>query len=147
MAPADLRSRRFWGITVRFEQHRGVIETAAGDIRRGRGTAMQTIERVSEATATSKGSKTQRVLDELPVLPNYGRTAEVVGPVINVNTEQMPHPKTIRGELGKAAFNWYRNTVSKDPLTRVTSSSHCADKRNFLTSVMGDSVKGKINDR
>jgi len=108
---------------------------------------MQTIERVSEATATRKGSGTKRVLDELPVLPNYGRTAEVVGPVINVNTEQMPHPKTIRGELGKAAFNWYRNTVSKDPLTRVTSSSHCADKRNFLTSVMGDSVKGKINDR
>jgi reductive dehalogenase len=108
---------------------------------------MQTIERVSEATAAKKGSGTKRVLDELPVLPNYGRTAEVVGPVINVNTEQMPHPKTIRGELGKAAFNWYRNTVSKDPLTRVTSSSHCADKRNFLTSVMGDSVKGKINDR
>jgi reductive dehalogenase len=108
---------------------------------------MQTIERLSEATATKNGSKAQRVLDELPVLPNYGRTAEVVGPVINVNTEQMPHPKTIRGELGKAAFNWYRNTVSKDPLTRVTSSSHCADKRNFLTSVMGDSVKGKINDR
>ena len=105
---------------------------------------MQTIERLSEATAATKG---KRVLDELPVLPNYGRTAEVVGPVINVNTEQMPHPKTIRGELGKAAFNWYRNTVSKDPLTRVTSSSHCADKRNFLTSVMGDSVKGKINDR
>ena len=105
---------------------------------------MQTIERLSEATATKKD---KRVLDELPVLPNYGRTAEVVGPVINVNTEQMPHPKTIRGELGKAAFNWYRNTVSKDPLTRVTSSSHCADKRNFLTSVMGDSVKGKINDR
>jgi len=59
----------------------------------------------------------------------------------------MPHPKTIRGELGKAAFNWYRNTVSKDPLTRVTSSSHCADKRNYLTSVMGDSVKGKINEQ
>ena len=108
---------------------------------------MQTIDRLSEATATKNGSKAKRVLDELPVLPNYGRTAEVVGPVINVNTEQMPHPKTIRGELGKAAFNWYRNTVSKDPLTRVTSSSHCADKRNFLTSVMGDSVKGKINDR
>jgi reductive dehalogenase len=108
---------------------------------------MQTIERLSEATAAKNGSKATRVLDELPVLPNYGRTAEVVGPVINVNTEQMPHPKTIRGELGKAAFNWYRNTVSKDPLTRVTSSSHCADKRNFLPSVMGDSVKGKINDR
>jgi len=107
----------------------------------------ETMERVSETTATKNGSGAKRVLDELPVLPNYGRTAEVVGPVINVNTEQMPHPKTIRGELGKAAFNWYRNTVSKDPLTRVTSSSHCADKRNFLTSVMGDSVKGKINDR
>jgi reductive dehalogenase len=97
--------------------------------------------------AKRNGSGIHRELDELPVLPNYGRTAEVVGPVINVNTEQMPHPKTIRGELGKAAFNWYRNTVSKDPLTRVTSSSHCADKRNFLTSVLGDSVKGKINSR
>ena len=36
-------------------------------------------------------------------LPNYGRTVQVVGPVINVNTEQMPHPRNIRGELGKAA--------------------------------------------
>jgi reductive dehalogenase len=107
----------------------------------------ETLERVLDATTARNGKKASQELDELPVLPNYGRTAEVVGPVINVNTEQMPHPKTIRGELGKAAFNWYRNTVSKDPLTRVTSSSHCADKRNFLTSVMGDSVVGKINEQ
>jgi reductive dehalogenase len=113
----------------------------------------ETLERPTDTAtrsadpATRNGSGRRHAVEELPVLPNYGRTVQVVGPVINVNTEQMPHPKNIRGELGKAAFNWYRNTVSKDPLTRVTSNSHCADKRNYLTSVLGDSVKGKINPR
>src|SRR5207244_10656713 len=79
--------------------------------------------------------------------PKSCRPSHGAGPVSRVTTEQMPHPKTIRGELGKAAFNWYRNTVSKDPLTRVTSSSHSADKRNYLTSVLGDSVKGEVNER
>jgi reductive dehalogenase len=106
----------------------------------------ETLERVTGAGARN-GSGGKPAIEEIPVIPNYGRTAEVVGPVINVKTDEMPHPKNIRGELGKAAFNWYRNTVSKDPLTRVTSSSHCVDKRNYLTSVMGDSVKGSVNER
>ena len=106
----------------------------------------ETLERPAE-TATRNGNGSQYAVEELPVLPNYGRTVQVVGPVINVNTEQLPHPKNIRGELGKATFNWYRNTVSKDPLTRVTSSNHGADKKNDLTSVLGDSVKGRVNAR
>ncbi len=106
----------------------------------------ETLERPAE-TATRNGNGSQYAVEELPVLPNYGRTVQVVGPVINVNTEQLPHPKNIRGELGKATFNWYRNTVSKDPLTRVTSSNHGADKKNYLTSVLGDSVKGRVNAR
>src|SRR5438094_840880 len=123
------------------------MAAVSGNGREERGSAMHgTLERPTE-TATGNGSGRAGVVEELPVLPNYGRTVQVVGPVINVNTEQMPHPKNIRGELGKAAFNWYRNTVSKDPLTRVTSSSHSADKRNYLTSVLGDSVKGGVNER
>jgi len=91
------------------------MAAVSGNGREERGSAMHgTLERPTE-TATGNGSGRAGVVEELPVLPNYGRTVQVVGPVINVNTEQMPHPKNIRGELGKAAFNWYRNTVSKDP--------------------------------
>ena len=67
-------------------------------------------------------------------MPNLGRTVRVVGPVVNVDTSQLPHPKNQRGELGKALFNWYHNTVSKDPLTRVSAPNHFADRRNFLTN-------------
>src|ERR687884_186311 len=68
--------------------------------------------------------------------PNLGRTVRVVGPVIPVHTSQLPHPKNQRGELGKALFHWYHNTVSKDPLTRVSAPNHFADRRNWLTTVV-----------
>ena len=55
----------------------------------------------------------------------------VVGPVVNVDTDDLPHPKNQRGELGKALFNWYRNTVSKDPLTRVSRPTR-RRSTNFL---------------
>src|SRR4051794_29295704 len=48
-----------------------------GDIRSGRGTVMhETLERVLDATTARNGKKASQELDELPVLPNYGRTAE-----------------------------------------------------------------------
>jgi reductive dehalogenase len=81
----------------------------------------------------------------LRMVPNLGRTVHVVGTVHNVDTNNMPHPKNIRGELGKAMHNWYCNTVAKDPLMRATDSSHAADKRNFLTFHTNAAGKGKVN--
>ncbi|MEE8239841.1 MAG: reductive dehalogenase domain-containing protein, partial [Nitrospirales bacterium] len=49
--------------------------------------------------------------------------------------------------LGKALFNWYRNTISKDPLTRVSAPNHFADRRNFLPTVVNRPTKGKINPK
>ena len=79
--------------------------------------------------------------------PYLGRTARIVGPVENVDTNQMPHPKNSRGELGVALFNWYNNTVSNDPLERVSSHNHTADKRNVFNAMMSRTPKGKVNPR
>ena len=83
----------------------------------------------------------------VPGGPDLGRTVRVVGPVTNVNTNQLPHPKNSRGELGKALFNWYRNTVSKDPLTRVSAPNHFADPRHFITNLINRAPKGDVNPR
>src|SRR5438105_8065721 len=74
-----------------------------------------------------------------------GRSVRIVGEVVNVDMNQSPHPKNSRGELGKPLFNWYNNTVSKDPLTRVTAPNHFADRRHFLSNVINQAAKGKIN--
>jgi reductive dehalogenase len=79
--------------------------------------------------------------------PYLGRSVRIVGPHVNVDMNQSPHPKNQRGELGKPLFNWYRNTVSKDPLTRVSAPNHFADRRQFLTNVINRSGKGKVNPR
>src|SRR5215207_9263486 len=83
----------------------------------------------------------------VPGAPNLGRTVRVVGTVVNVDTNQLPHPKNQRGELGKALFNWYHNTVSKDPLTRVSAPNHFADRRHFLSTIINQATKGKVNPR
>src|SRR5437773_12501996 len=82
--------------------------------------------------------------EEFPT-PYLGRSVRIVGPVANVDMNQSPHPKNQRGELGKALFNWYRNTVSKDPLTRVAAPNHFADRRHLLTPVIIQASKGKVN--
>ena len=69
----------------------------------------------------------------------------IVGKFENVDMNQSPHPKNQRGELGKPLFNWYHNTVSKDPLTRVSAPNHFADRRHFLSTVVNQAAKGKIN--
>ena len=74
--------------------------------------------------------------------PNLGRSVRVVGPHVNVDMNQSPHPKNARGELGKPLFNWYRNTISRDPLTRVSAPNHFADRRHFLPSVLTQAPKG-----
>ncbi|HEY7165053.1 MAG TPA: reductive dehalogenase domain-containing protein [Candidatus Binatia bacterium] len=79
--------------------------------------------------------------------PYLGRSVRIVGPVANIDMNESPHPKNQRGELGKALFNWYRNTVSKDPLTRVAAPNHFADRRQFLTTVVNRPTRGKINPK
>jgi 3-oxoacyl-[acyl-carrier protein] reductase len=79
--------------------------------------------------------------------PYLGRSVRIVGPVVNVEVSQTPHPKNSRGELGKALFNWYRNTISRDPLTRVSAPNHFADRRHFLPSVLTTAPKGTVNAR
>src|SRR5215208_8330650 len=79
--------------------------------------------------------------------PYLGRTVRMVGEFANVDMNQSPHPKNQRGELGKPLFNWYHNTVSKDPLTRVSAPNHFADRRHFLSTVINQATKGKINPK
>lgn len=75
--------------------------------------------------------------------PDLGRTARVVGPVTNVHTDQMPHQRNARGELGRAMFHWYTNTVSPDPIGRIASPLHFADKRNLVGGSVD--ITGVIN--
>jgi hypothetical protein len=55
-------------------------------------------------------------------VPDLGRTVAVVGMVTNVDVNDGPHPKNVRGELGKAMNHWYTKTVAKDPLMRATGA-------------------------
>jgi hypothetical protein len=61
---------------------------------------------------TSEASNGKNNSDIAPP-PYLGRSVRIVGPVVNVDMNQSPHPKNQRGELGKPLFNWYHNTVSK----------------------------------
>jgi reductive dehalogenase len=100
----------------------------------------ETLERETESLVAPDGT-----LRTLPPVPDFGRTVRVVGEVVNVDTKDTPHPKNTRGELGKALFNWYRNTVAKDPLTRVSAPNQFADKRNYLITAIGSAPKGSLN--
>jgi len=107
----------------------------------------ETLEKPAETKPTGNGTRASQAREAFASPPNLGRTVRVVGPVINIDTSQLPHPKNQRGELGKALFNWYRNTVSKDPFVRVSAPNHFADRRNYLTTVIGQAPKGKVNPR
>ena len=104
---------------------------------------------MEEATKPQNGNNgathSQAGTDLAP--PYLGRSVRIVGPHVNVDMNQSPHPKNQRGELGKPLFNWYRNTVSKDPLTRVSAPNHFADRRQFLTTVINRDTKGKVNPK
>lgn len=107
-----------------------------------------TLERGTDAQAGGNGTtEAPDAPVTLPPPPNLGRTVQVVDKVVNVDTSQLPHPKNQRGELGKALFNWYHNTVSNDPLTRVSAPNHFADGRNFITTVVNRAPKGDVNPR
>src|SRR2546425_7630440 len=79
-----------------------------------------------------------------PPPPYLGRSVRIVGPVANVDMNQTPHPRNSRGEMGKSLFNWYRNTISRDPLTRVSAPNHFVDQRNFLASLVTQDPTGNV---
>ena len=81
----------------------------------------------------------------LRMVPNLGRSVQVVGTVVNVDVNDGPHPKNIRGELGKAMNHWYTKTIAKDALMRATDNSHSADKRNFLSTYTNGASKGAVS--
>src|SRR5947207_9025276 len=104
-------------------------------------------EAVAEPLVAADGMLKTFPSDPFATPPNFGRTVRVVGEVLPVDTNDMPHPKNQRGELGKALFNWYRNTVAKEPLTRVSAPNHYADKRNYLITAIGSAPKGKVSPK
>ena len=109
---------------------------------------LDTREPVAETAVTERVQDLIQI-DDSPFVqpPDMGRTVRVVGPVTNVHTSETPHPKNERGELGKALFNWYRNTVSKDPISRISSPNHAADRRAYLLTPLGRAPKGDVSPR
>ncbi len=77
--------------------------------------------------------------------PDLGRTVHVVGPVVNVDPQTLPHPMNQRGELGKALYNWRHNTISNDPLVRIAFDNHSADRNHVINTVMRRFPKGAVN--
>jgi hypothetical protein len=106
-----------------------------------------TLEKATKSLNGNNGTTHNPAGTDLPPPPYLGRSVRIVGPHVNVDMNQSPHPKNARGELGKPLFNWYRNTVSKDPLTRVSAPNHFADRRQFLTTVINRDTKGKVNPK
>src|SRR5437773_3720718 len=96
-------------------------------------------------TRETTGARSASGMRPLPTVPDLGRTVHVVGPVENVDPNDTPHPRNARGELGPAMFNYYRNSVSKDPLGRVGANTHSADRRNVYSDALNRATKGAIN--
>ena len=125
------------------------VEGEDGLARRKREAKNAKLTAVYEAyqSATDIGSPLVAPDGTLRMVPNLGRSVTVVGTVTNVDVNDGPHPKNIRGELGKAMNHWYTKTVAKDPLMRCTDNSHAADKRNFLTTFTNAASKGNVNPK
>src|SRR5438132_5139412 len=102
-------------------------------------------EKVTTPSAEPNGNgKTWAKIDFVNA-PDLGRSVQIVGPVEPVDPNLGPHPKNSRGELGKALFNYYRNSISKDPLSRVSANTHSADRRNVLSENLNKAPKGDVN--
>ena len=55
----------------------------------------------------------------IPLVPDFGRSAKVVGDWNSVPAHESPHEKNKRGELGKPLFTWYSNRTSVDALAQL----------------------------
>ena len=77
--------------------------------------------------------------------PGYlGRSVKVVGPIRPLDPADDPHAQNRRGELGKPLFNWYFNTISKDPISRMGFLTHAADKEALLSTIVGQAKLGQV---
>ena len=81
----------------------------------------------------------------IPLAPDFGRSAKVVGDWSSVPAHESPHEKNKRGELGKPLFNWYFNRTSVDALSRIAFPQSCADSRNVLQFHVSRAPKSKVN--
>jgi hypothetical protein len=118
-----------------------VLTTRARQAKKANSTAVYE----SHQSQTEVGSPLVAPDGTPRVVPNLGRSVRVVGTVVNVDVNDGPHPKNIRGELGKAMNHWYTRTIAKDALMRATDNSHSADKRNFLSTYTNGASKGSVN--
>src|SRR5579862_8308817 len=105
-----------------------------------------TIDRETEQSSDPEREDKASQPSSFPT-PYLGRTVRIVDHVDNVDPNYMPHQKNSRGELATALFNWYNNTVSSDPLQRVSSHNHTADKRNVLNAMLSRAPKGEQNPK
>jgi len=118
-----------------------VLTTRARQAKKANSTAVYE----SHQSQTEVGSPLVAPDGTLRMVPDMGRSVRVVGTVVNVDVNDGPHPKNIRGELGKAMNHWYTKTIAKDALMRATDNSHSADKRNFLSTYTNAANKGSVN--
>src|SRR5919108_1758623 len=103
-----------------------------------------TIEKQAQQPNGSTGANGTQADTEFPT-PYLGRSVRIVGPHVNVDMNQSPHPKNQRGEMGKPLFNWYRNSVSKDPLSRINSPNRGRDNKNVFQAHLRGLKKGVTN--
>lgn len=78
-------------------------------------------------------------------VPELGRTVHIVGEVVNVDTEDTPHPKVDRGEVGEPLRSWRNNRTSKDPLKRIVTNNQFEDRRHTFSIMLGRVPKGGVN--
>ena len=78
----------------------------------------------STTSRTAAQSRTAHTLIRNSPTPYLGRSVRIVDKVVNVDMNQSPHPRNSRGsDWAMPLFNFgISNTVSKDPLTRVTAA-------------------------
>jgi reductive dehalogenase len=90
-------------------------------------------------------SEPLELIQELRPL-NLGNSVRIVGEVSMRDPEQDPHAINRRGELGKPMYNWYYNTVSNDPISRMAFATHAPEPRGLVsTATGGRNARGKVN--
>ena len=77
--------------------------------------------------------------------PFLGRSVRVVSTIEPVDAQQTPHEKNKRGELGAPLFNYYNNSTAKDPIGRIGTGNHAADRRNVMQVVVNQAPRGGVS--
>jgi epoxyqueuosine reductase QueG len=77
--------------------------------------------------------------------PFLGRSVRVVSTVEPVDAQQTPHEKNKRGELGAPLFNYYNNSTARDPIGRIGTGNHAADRRNVMQVVVNQAPRGGVS--